>query len=143
MMNMAESKSSDIDVLEVQLKKLGIDTSASASPSTRSREGSPFTTPKKGLRNFPTTPGSRGSLDGSISAYHTPDSASRGVNFRSSINGSARVSRLRSVEGVGDVVGKQGSEQWRAKAQRRQHLVGGLKKAIEEKKSKVRGVDDM
>lgn len=143
MMNMAESKSSDIDVLEVQLKKLGIDTSASASPSTRSREGSPFTTPKKGLRNFPTTPGSRGSLDGSISAYHTPDSASRGVNFRSSINGSARASRLRSVEGVGDMVGKQGSEQWRAKAQRRQHLVGGLKKAIEEKRSKVRGVDDM
>lgn len=143
MMNMAESKSSDIDVLEVQLKKLGIDTSASASPSTRSREGSPFTTPKKGLRNFPTTPGSHGSFDGSFSAYHTPDSASRGVNFRSSINGSARVSRLRSVGGVGEVVGKHDCDRWRAKAQRRQHLVSGLKKAVEEKKSKVRGVDDM
>lgn len=142
MMNMVESKSGDIDVLEVQLKKLGIDTSAS--PSVRSREGSPFTTPKKGgLRNFPTTPGSRGSPDGSLSAYHTPDSASRGVNFRSSINGSARASRLRSVEGVGEMAGKSDSERWRAKTQRRQHLVGGLKKAIEEKKSKVRGVDDM
>ena len=141
MMNMVEAKSGDIDVLEVQLKKLGIDTSAS--PSVRSREGSPLTTPKKGLRNFPTTPGSRGSPDGNLSAYHTPDSASRGVNFRSSINGSARASRLRSVEGIGEMAGKSDNERWRAKTQRRQHLVGGLKKAIEEKKSKVRKVDDM
>lgn len=141
MMNMVESKSGDIDVLEVQLKKLGIDTSAS--PSVRSREGSPFTTPKKGLRNFPTAPGSHGSPDGNLSAYHTPDSASRGMNFRSSINGSARASRLRSVGGIGEMAGKPDSERWRAKTQRRQHLVGGLKKAIEEKKSKVRGVDDM
>lgn len=99
------------------------------------------------MRNFPTTPGSRGSLDGSFSAYHTPDSASRGVNFRSSINGSARVSRLRNVEGVdagaGDLVGKQESERWKAKNTRRQHLVRNLKKAIGEKKEKVRGVEDM
>lgn len=142
MMNMAESKSGDIDVLEVQLKKLGIDTSAPS--ASRSREGSPFATPKKGIRTFPTTPGSRGSLDGSFSAYQTPDSASRGVNLRSSINGSARVSRLRNVEGVGagDLGGKQESEQWKAKNTRRQHIVGNLKKAIGEKE-KVRGVDDM
>lgn len=145
MMNMAENKSGDIDVLEVQLKKMGIDTTA---PSvSRSREGSPFTTPRKGIRNYPATPGSRGSLDGSFSAYHTPESASRSVNFRSSINGSARVSRLRNVEGVGagagDLVGKQESERWKAKNTRRQHLVGNLKKAIGEKKEKVRGVEDM
>lgn len=145
MMNMAESKSGDIDVLEVQLKKLGIDTTAPS--ASRSREGSPFTTPRKGVRTFPTTPGSRGSLDGSFSAYHTPDSASRAMNFRSSINGSARVSRLRNVEGVGaaagDLVGKQESERWKAKSTRRQHLVGNLKKAFGEKKGKVRGVEDM
>lgn len=137
MMNMAESKSSDIDVLEVQLKKLGLDTSAPPS-----REGSPFTTPKKGLRAFPATPGSRGSVDG-LSAYHTPDSASRGINFRSSITGSARASRLRSVEATGDLGTKQESERWRAKAHRKQHIADSLKKAIGEKKVKVRGVDDM
>ncbi|KAI9926739.1 hypothetical protein MW887_003833 [Aspergillus wentii] len=139
MMNMAESKSSDIDVLEVQLKKLGIDTTASPA----SREGSPFATPKKSLAKFPTTPGSRGSVDVPVSAYHTPESASRGINFRSSISGSARVSRLRSVEGVGDLVTKEDSQRWKAKTQRRQHLVGNLKKAIGEKKSKVRGADDL
>ena len=136
MMNMAESKSSDIDFLEVQLKKLGIDTTASPA----SREGSPFTTPKKSVGRLPTTPGSRGSLDGPLSAYHTPDSAAR---FRSSINGSARASRLRSVEGVGNLVSKEESAQWKAKVQRRQHIVGNLKKAIGEKKSKVRSVDDL
>lgn len=140
MMNMVESKSSDVDVLEVQLKKLGIDTSAPS--ASRSREGSPFTTPKKGVRSFPTTPGSRGSLDG-LSAYHTPDSASRGLNFRSSINGSARASKLWSVEGAGDLVSKDKSGRWKAKAHRRQHIVGSLKKAIGVKKSKVRGVDDL
>ncbi|KAE8388104.1 hypothetical protein BDV23DRAFT_117700 [Aspergillus alliaceus] len=136
MMNMAESKSSDIDFLEVQLKKLGIDTTTSPA----SREGSPFTTPRKSVGRFPTTPGSRGSVDGAVSAYHTPDSAAR---FRSSINGSARASRLRSVERVGDLVSKEESTQWRAKMQRRQHIVENLKKAIGEKKSKVRSVDDL
>ncbi|KJK64690.1 hypothetical protein P875_00011089 [Aspergillus parasiticus SU-1] len=136
MMNMAESKSSDIDFLEVQLKKLGIDTAASPA----SREGSPFATPKKSVGRLPTTPGSRGSIDGPLSAYHTPDSAAR---FRSSINGSARASRLRSVEGVGDLASKEESAQWKAKVQRRQHIVRNLKKAIGEKKSKVRSVDDL
>ncbi|GKZ38448.1 hypothetical protein AbraIFM66950_010671 [Aspergillus brasiliensis] len=134
MTNMAESKRSDIDVLEMQLKKLGIDTSA---PATASREGSPFTTPRKGMGRFPTTPGS----DGPNSAYHTPDSATRG--FRSSINGSARASRLRNVEGVGELVSREESAQWKTKRQRRQNIVGSLKKAIGEKKSKVRGVDDL
>ncbi|PKY03277.1 hypothetical protein P168DRAFT_305577 [Aspergillus campestris IBT 28561] len=59
MMNMAEAKSSDIDFLELQLKKLGVDTYAT--PAVR--EGSPFTTPKKGVGKFPATPGSRGSID--------------------------------------------------------------------------------
>ncbi|RAK97402.1 FG-nucleoporin NUP159 [Aspergillus ibericus CBS 121593] len=135
MMNMAESKRSDIDVLEVQLKKLGIDTSAPAA----SREGSPFTTPRKGVARFPTTPGS----DGPTSAYHTPDSAARGLNFRSSINGSARASRLRSVEGVGELVSKEETLQWKTKKQRRQHMVSSLNKAIGAKKNKVRGVDDL
>ncbi|EDP54143.1 hypothetical protein KXW57_003966 [Aspergillus fumigatus] len=136
MMNMAESKSSDIDVLEIQLKKLGIDTTG---PPT-SREGSPFATPKKGLARFPTTPGSRGSIDGPLSAYHTPDSAGR---FRSSVNGSAKTSRRRNIEGVGELATKEETAQWKSKMLRRQHIVGNLKKVIEAKKFKVRGVDDL
>ncbi|KAJ6160957.1 hypothetical protein N7470_004353 [Penicillium chermesinum] len=99
MMSMAERKSSDIDVLEAQMRKLGVDTT---SPAPASREGSPFTTPRKNGVRFPTTPGSRSSIDGS--AYHTPDSASRALNFRNSINGSAKTTRLRSVEGASSII---------------------------------------
>ncbi|KAJ0426524.1 hypothetical protein BJY00DRAFT_272376 [Aspergillus carlsbadensis] len=139
MMNMVESKSGDIDVLEVQLKKLGIDTSAAPS----SREGSPFATPRKALAKIPTTPGSRGSLDGAITSYHTPESAARGMSLRSSINGSAKSSRLRAMETLGDLGNKRESTQWKAKMQRKQHIMSNLKKAIDEKKSKVRSVDDL
>ncbi|KAJ5089939.1 hypothetical protein N7532_008623 [Penicillium argentinense] len=135
MMAMAESKSSDIDVLESQMRKMGLDIS-SAAPS---HEESPFTTPRKNAGRFPATPGSRGSIDGS--AYHTPDSASRGINFRGSINGSARHSRLRSVEGVGPVIQEE-SARWKTKNSRRQQLIGNLKAAFEKKKDKVRPVDD-
>lgn len=137
MMSMAENKSSDIDVLEAQLKKLGVDTSSSRPAS---REGSPFTTPRKNIGRFPATPGSRGSIDGS--AYHTPESASRGVNFRASISGSAKHSRLRSVDVAGPVTVREDTSQWKAKTQRRKHLVGRLKDAIEKRDKKVRGVDD-
>ncbi|KAL4887175.1 hypothetical protein BJY04DRAFT_204681 [Aspergillus karnatakaensis] len=139
MMNMAESKSGDIDVLEAQLKKLGFDTSA----TPIDREGSPFTTPRKGLGKIPITPGSHGSTDGPISSYHTPDSTARSLNFRSSINGSAKASRLRSMETVGDLSGKREVRQLRAKLQRKQQIVGSLKKAIDGKQSKVRSVDEL
>ncbi|KAL4988588.1 hypothetical protein BDW68DRAFT_158587 [Aspergillus falconensis] len=137
MMNMVESKSGDIDVLEVQMKKLGFDTSAAPT----SREGSPFTTPRKGLGRLTATPGSRGTLDDPVSSYHTPDSISRGVNLRSSINGSAKVSRLRLMEVVGDRDNRREVAQWKAKTQRKQHLMGSLRKAIGDKEMKVRSVD--
>jgi nucleoporin NUP159 len=140
MMGMAESKSSDIDVLEAQMKKLGIDVLG----GPPSREGSPFTTPlKKSVGRLPVTPGSRGSRDdGSRSAYHTPESTNR---FRSSINESARHSRLRSVQLDGESmpVTIQDSGRWTARAQRRQEMVGNLKKAIESKPVKVRSLDDL
>ncbi|KAL4979050.1 hypothetical protein BDW66DRAFT_116890 [Aspergillus desertorum] len=139
MMNMVESKSGDIDVLEVQMKKLGFDTAAAPT----SREGSPFTTPRKGLGRHPATPGSRGTLDDPVSSYHTPDSISRDVNFRSSINGSAKASRLQLIELVGDGGSRREVAQWKNKMQRKQHLMGSLGKAIGEKKMKVRSVDDL
>lgn len=135
MMSMAESKSSDIDVLEAQMRKLGVDISL----ASNSREGTPLSTPRKNTGRFPATPGSRGSIDGS--AYHTPESASRGVNFRASINGSARHSRLRSVEGVSQNVIQGESASWKTKNARRQQLVGNLKTAIEKKDDKVRPLD--
>ncbi|KAJ5669709.1 hypothetical protein N7462_010779 [Penicillium macrosclerotiorum] len=138
MMSMAESKSSDIDLLEAQMRKLGVDVSSTVPAS---RENSPFTTPRKNAGRFPTTPGSRGSIDNS--AYHTPESASRGGNFRASITGSAKHSRLRSVDIAGPVVVREDTSQWKAKTERRKHLVGNLKSAFEKRKVKVRGMDDL
>ncbi|KAK1143313.1 hypothetical protein N8T08_006840 [Aspergillus melleus] len=141
MMNMAESKRNEIDVLEAQLQRMGIDTAASPS----SREGSPFTTPRKGKSNLPATPGSTASRDGPVSSYHTPESAGRAINFRSSISGSARASRLRNVNGANDLVSKEELDQWKAKRNRRKQMVDNLKKAIQEKKVelKVRNADDL
>ncbi|KAL1970096.1 hypothetical protein VTN77DRAFT_6501 [Rasamsonia byssochlamydoides] len=137
MMSMAESKSSDIDVLEAQMKKLGIDVLGAPG----SREGSPFTTPlKKSFGRLPVTPGSRGSQDGSRSAYHTPESASR---FRSSINESARHSRLRSVSYEADFATVQDSARWKARTSRRKEVIGNLKKAVENRQVKVRSLDDL
>ncbi|KAL5343629.1 hypothetical protein BJX70DRAFT_116496 [Aspergillus crustosus] len=139
MMNMVESKSGDIDVLEAQLKKLGFDTSTTSAI----QEESPFTTPKKAVVKFPATPGSRGSMDGPVSSYHTPDSAARHANFRSSVNGSSKTSRLRAFEKVSDPGSKREVRQWKAKFQRKQHIVGSLRKAIDQRQSKVRSVDDL
>ncbi|KAJ6127055.1 hypothetical protein N7523_002667 [Penicillium sp. IBT 18751x] len=137
MMSMAEGKSSDIDVLEAQMRKLGIDVNGSS--ASVSREGSPFATPRKNNGIIPATPGSRGSIDGS--AYHTPESASRGVNFRASVNGSAKHSRLRSVELVGSMGVQEDVAQWKNKSARRKQLVANLKGAIDKKQNKVRSVD--
>ncbi|CAG7935259.1 unnamed protein product [Penicillium nalgiovense] len=139
MMSMAEGKSTDIDVLEAQMRKLGVDIAPTGPPS---REASPFSTPRKtAAGRIPMTPGSRGSIDGS--AYHTPDSASRGLNFRASITGSVRQSRLRSVEGAGEPeLSQEDAVEYKAKKSRRQHLNANLKKAFEDKQAKVRGVED-
>ncbi|CAG7972488.1 unnamed protein product [Penicillium olsonii] len=138
MMSMVEGKRTDIDVLESQMRRLGVDVSAAGSSS---REGSPFNTPRKGAAGrIPMTPGSRGSIDGS--SYHTPESASRGINFRASINGSVRKSRLRSVEGPGEPdFPEEDRTVYKVKQTRREHLNVNLKKAFEDKQVKVRGVD--
>ncbi|EKV16210.1 Nuclear pore complex subunit Nup159, putative [Penicillium digitatum PHI26] len=134
MMSMAEGKSTDIDVLEAQMRKLGVDIAPTGPPS---REASPFSTPHKNTAGrIPMTPGSRGSIDGS--AYHTPDSVSRGLNFRASINGSVRQSRLRNVEGAGEpALPQEDIVQYKARKLRRQHLKANLKKALEDKQAKV------
>lgn len=137
MMHMVEKKSVDVDMLEAQIKQLGLDV---APPQSPAREASPFTTPrtKTGLR-FPRTPESR---DGSVrSAYHTPDSAGR---LRMSGTGSARRRALRSAEPDGLAVAavSEGAE-WKQRARRRKAIVASLKQAMEGKAIQVRTLDDV
>ncbi|CRG84540.1 Proteoglycan 4 [Talaromyces islandicus] len=131
MMSMAESKSGDVDVLEAQMKKLGLNLQKPGS-----REDSPLSTPAKkiGFR-VPETPDS----DVPRSSYHTPDSTSR---FRTSLSGSARHSRLRSVNLEPDLTTEASREQRKARIRRRKEVLGYLKNAIGEKPIKVRTMDD-
>jgi nucleoporin NUP159 len=124
---MAESKSGDIDVLEAQMKKLGLNLQK---PS--SREDSPLSTPAKkiGFR-VPETPES----DGPRSSYHTPDSTSR---FRTSLSGSARHSRLRTVNLESDLTTEASREQRKARTRIRKEVLEHLKSAVSEKPIKVR-----
>ncbi|CAI7589432.1 unnamed protein product [Penicillium bialowiezense] len=136
MMGMVEGKRTDIDVLEAQMRRLGVDVSVASSTS---REGSPFNTPRKGAAGrIPMTPGSVDS-----SSYHTPESGSRGINFRASVNGSVRKSRLRSVEGAEEhEFPQEDAIVYKTKKSRRQQLNSNLKQAFEDKQAKVRSVDD-
>lgn len=136
MTKMAEKKSTDIDVLEARLRKLGINLSETGN----SREGSPFATPPRKGGRYPVTPGSRDSRDGGIrSEYHTPET---GAHLRSSLGGSGRRSALRRIHGV-DAVALSDQEKWKTKMNRRKEIETSLKTAIEERKVRVRGVDDV
>ncbi|OJD14626.1 hypothetical protein AJ78_05056 [Emergomyces pasteurianus Ep9510] len=164
MTNMAEKKSGDIDVLEAQLRRLGIDVSGASSgggPDSgsvryRSREASPFLTPPPKHRGLlsrvSVTPGSRGSGDGAAgmkSAYHTPESAARAhVRFRSSLLGSAgKKSMLQSISGQGDLAlaTEEDAQRWMAKDKRRREIVGHVRTALSggNRKARVRGMDEI
>ncbi|OAX82563.1 hypothetical protein ACJ72_03092, partial [Emergomyces africanus] len=161
MTNMAEKKSGDIDVLEAQLRRLGIDVSGaggtdSGSVRYRSREASPFLTPPpqhRTLSRIPVTPGSRVSVDGAAtsmrSAYHTPESATRAhVRFRGpSLLGSAgKKGLLQSISGPsGLVAAEEDAERWMAKNKRRREIVGHVRTALVggNRKARVRGMDEI
>ena len=137
MTNMAERKSGDIDVLEAQMRKLGIDMSSSVmspSPARRADTTSPFHTPQRKTARFPLTPGSR-DTDGFLrTTYHTPESAGRlrsSLLGRSPINGTPTRAVIASPDDAA---------RFKDKAQRRKQLTGHVKKALEKRQVKVRGL---
>ncbi|EFE39025.1 nuclear pore complex subunit Nup159, putative [Trichophyton verrucosum HKI 0517] len=139
MTNMAERKSGDVDVLEAQLRRMGIDVSTSPAPG-RSREASPFLTPAKKTPagRFPVTPGSQGSQDGyGRSVYQTPESAAA-QRFHTSLLG-----RSSSVQGTNtpDMVVSEDLESWRTKTARRKEVVGHLRSSLSKRKVKIRTLD--
>jgi nucleoporin NUP159 len=116
---MAEAKSTEIDVLEVKLKKLEL---------LSDRQGSvePQGTPERLMSNLRLSNGYRplGSSSGSI--YHTPDSKfSRSVRstpgLRSSMNGN------------GAVVSAEDRQAWSQKAARKKEVASVLKKVLLER----------
>jgi nucleoporin NUP159 len=131
MTTMAEKKSGDVDMLEAQIRKLGIDVSRAPSSHSPARnvDGSPFQTPQKQIR-FPLSPGSRDLTDGgSRSAYHTPESSGR---FRTSLLGRSTATAL---------VLPDDASQWREKSQRKKEIAGQVRTALGSRKVKVRASD--
>jgi nucleoporin NUP159 len=143
MTSMAEKKSGDIDVLEAQLRRLGVDLSESAPSATR--EASPFLTPpSKRLGRLSRSPGSPCSRDGGTrSSYHTPEPAGSGSAFRSRVLGPGGKNQLGCSTRLSENVHPEDVERWKAKLSRRRVMVGHIKGALEHRKAKVRGIDEV
>ncbi|KIX96990.1 uncharacterized protein Z520_07104 [Fonsecaea multimorphosa CBS 102226] len=120
MMSMAEQKSADIDVLEAQLKKMGLSSGTSLISNGDISSGAPSTPPLGRQTRSPTTPGSAGSV------YHTPDS-----KFGSSTR-PARGFRTSQNGGL-TMISAEDKQRWQAKARRRKDVANMLKEVLEEK----------
>lgn len=127
MMSMAEQKSADIDVLEGQLKKLGLGSTntSTLSHDSISNGARAATTPQQNRHSLKrATPGS------TTSVYHTPES-----HFANS----ARANRFRASQNSGMVtVSSDDRDRWRLQATRKKEAAAVLKAVLEAKRTKAR-----
>ena len=130
MTSMVEAKSGDIDVLENQMRKLGMNPTDSP-PS--SREASPFVTPPTSVKKDRTL------------ASRTPGSHQTGSNFytpESGLRASIGVSRSDSPRKKIGNINQADIESYGAKYRKRQVMNEMLKEAVKQKGFVVRGLDD-
>jgi nucleoporin NUP159 len=135
MTSMAEKKSTDVDVLEAQLKKLGL---ASGGSVDGSRQGSlePNGTPQRSSSRLGASQLTRTPMSGTGSVYHTPESKF-GQSFRST-PASWRGSLRASINNSGALVSTEDSERWKEKARRKKEVRGLLKQALVERRNPTR-----
>ncbi|KAG4432204.1 hypothetical protein IFR05_012303 [Cadophora sp. M221] len=132
MTTMAEKRSGDIDVLEGQMKRLGIDT-------VNSREGSPFATPQKNrnsMRNLGTS--------STFGLFYTPDSVKETPqrfqnSFMSSVGSRGQSSPPRKKMSGYTI---QEKTQLRAELATKKAVTERLKTALKKNGTKVRLMDD-
>lgn len=126
---MAEKKSTDVDVLEAQLRKLGF---GSEESNASSRHGSvePNGTPQRGSLARPQL--TRTPVSGSGSVYHTPESRFSGG--RRSTPGTLQRSYGVSAEGASQLVSKEDSERWEDRATRRKVVHDLLREGLAERR---------
>jgi nucleoporin NUP159 len=131
MTSMAEKKSSDIDLLEAQLKNLGLEANESIGGS---RHGSvdPHGTPQRGLSAVGMSRLGRTALSGAGSVYHTPDSKVGGSSR--STPGTLRRSLRATADGTLALVSTEDSARWREKARRRKEVHRLLSEALAERR---------
>jgi len=131
MTSMAEKKSTDIAVLEAQLKKLGLSSTESVGGS---RQGStePNGTPQRGTSGPGISLLGRTPMSGAGSVYHTPDSKF-GESSRST-PATGRRSLRASADGNGTLVSTGESEHWKEKARRKKEVHRLLAEALSERR---------
>jgi nucleoporin NUP159 len=131
MTSMAEKKSSDIDVLEAQLKNLGLGANGSISGS---RHGSiePHGTPQRGSSAVGMSRLGRTPRSSAGSVYHTPDSKFGGSTR--STPGTLRRSLHANANGNGYLVSAEDSARWKEKARRRKEVHRLLSEALTERR---------
>lgn len=124
MMAMAEQKSADIDLLESQLKKLGLSSLAASTTSNGERVngGIAASTPQRLRRSVNgTTPGSAGSV------YQTP-----GSTFSSSVRSNKGFRASQSGGSV--VISTEDRERWQAQARRKKETAALLKSVLNDRR---------
>jgi nucleoporin NUP159 len=136
MTSMAEKKSSDVDVLEAQLKTLGLGAKDSIGGS---RHGSvdPQGTPQRAISAVGMSRPGPMALSGAGSVYHTPDSKVGGSSR--STPGTLRRSLRATADGNGALVSTEDSARWREKARRRKEAQRVLSEALAERRKSGRG----
>lgn len=135
MINMAEKRSGDIDVLENQMRKLRFSSTTSFGAS--SREGSPFMTPQKGHR--PSASISARSF-GTSSIFFTPETTTPQQKFSASVMSNPSMSSPRAKKLSGYT--PEDKTLLRARLAKKNEVKEKLKKALSKTGPKVRKMDD-
>jgi nucleoporin NUP159 len=133
MTSMAEKKSADIDVLEAQLRKMGL--SSGSVNGSRQNSVEPTGTPQKAggkLQSSSILVKTPASASGSV--YHTPNS--KFGNSTRATPDTGRRSMRTSLADISSSVSVEDKERWREKARRKKEVERLLKEALAERRMK-------
>ena len=132
MTSMAEKKSADIDVLEAQLRKIGL--GGGAVNGSRQTSVEPNRTPQKAGGNMNSSILARTPASTGGSVYHTPESKF-GMSTRATPDTGRRSMRA-SLADMSSSISEEDKERWREKVQRKKEVERLLKEALAEKRMK-------
>jgi nucleoporin NUP159 len=127
---MAEKKSADIDVLEAQLRKMGL--GGGSVNASRHTSVEPNGTPQKAAAKMSSSVLVRTPASTAGSVYHTPESKF-GNSTRATPDTSRRSMRVSLAE-MSSSVSTEDKERWREKARRKKEVERLLKEALAEKR---------
>lgn len=133
MTSMAEKKSADIDVLEAQLRKMGLGGGGSVNAS-RQTSVEPNGTPHRAGEKMSSSALIRTPASAAGSVYHTPDSKLDNSTRATPDTGRKRMRA--SLAQMSSSVSTEDKSRWREKARRRKEVENVLKEVLAERRKK-------